>query len=397
MKKDYIYNIIAVFLPIAVLQLLVLPIANSRISDVAYGVLLSEIAAINAIPVVMGNSLCNARQLLEGTYRKLGLKGDFQIILLISQLTSGIIIFALSTMYGEGLAGSSFNVLLAALMLQYNYMICAYRTNIDFVGMLQSNIFISLGMIVGLGFFIVFGVWQLPLIIGYGSGVVYTANRTSISSEKVGVTSHFVQALKLDATLLCSLVLSNLVSSGDRLLLFPLMGGAAVSTYYISSLVGKLLVTAIGPLSTVLLSYVVREQALGKRKIVKLLGVTTALGVAFWIVTCLASPIIIGFLYPEEVASTTQFVPIVTVVSIFQAQTSLLNPYLIRFYKAKWQLGINATTLIIYAVSSFFLVSLFGLFGFCLAGIISSGAKLAVSLFAFFAKHEDSDYATLEV
>ena len=80
MKKDVVYNLLSIFFPTAILQLIILPFINAELNVEVYGLVVVVLAALNTVPSIIGNSLCNARQLLEGEYRTKCQTGDFWAI-----------------------------------------------------------------------------------------------------------------------------------------------------------------------------------------------------------------------------------------------------------------------------------------------------------------------------
>lgn len=196
--------------------------------------------------------------------------------------------------------------------------------------------------------------------------------------------------------LLVSLVLSGVANYGDRLVLLPLMGGAATAIYYIASLSGKLLVMVVSPMSTVLLSYVSRTGENDKLRTGKLLAVSSTIGIVFWGVSCLLAPFILGLLYPNDAREALEYVPVVTVVSVLQAECSILNPTMMRFYSAKWQIIANALSLAVLLILGPWFSSMLGLNGFCLACLVAALAKFTTICVLIFFGRPDAEYATLQ-
>lgn len=396
MKKDFVLNFIAVALPIGVLQLIILPMVNAVIGNDSYGLVVSLIAVLNAAPVAMGNSLCNARQLLEGSYLKRKVAGDFNLLLVLICTAGFIVSFSCASMCGYGWFDAGLLGICGIVMAVYNYQIVAYRLDLNYGGMLVANALVAAVMLGGMALFFVAGCWQLIFIAGYAAGSVYVACRTNVMRGGIGRSSLWSKTCKVEGALLFSLVLAGLVNYGDRLILLPLQGSVAVSIYYIASLVGKLLVMVISPMSTVILSYVVRTDAVDKKSTFKLLGISSVIGLAFWGLTLVLAPPILGILYPNEVSQALVYVPLVTVISVIQAQCSLLNPTIMRFYSAKWQVLCNALALGVLLIAGPLLSGAFGLMGFCVACLASTLSKLLLICLLVLLSKSNSSYDTLE-
>lgn len=395
MIKDFILNFIAVGLPIVVMQLFILPAVNSIVGSEAYGLIVSMIALINTVPVAIGNSLCNTRQLLEGTYRKQGLLGDFNLLLIVFSVAGSLVTLCVSLSYGYGLLDTLLICLSGVFMLLFNYLVVEYRLTLNFQGVVIANAVATVGTVVGAILFFAVGIWQLILIIGYLFGSLYISVRTKVLEGGLRKTPLWKKTCKLEITLLFSLVFLGLVNYGDRLILLPLQGSSAVSIYYIASLVGKLLVTVIAPMSTVILSYAARSEKLSRRKTIGLLCVSLTIGIIFWIVTIIFAPYVIEFLYPNEAVEAVKYVPIVTAVAVIQSLCSVLNPTLLRFYSAKWQIVSNALAFTMLSVLGTVLSSSLGLIGFCMGCFIAMLFKLALILFLILAAKSTALYETL--
>lgn len=395
MKKDFFLNFIAVALPIGVLQLGILPVVNFIVGNSSYGLIVSLIAVLNAIPVAMGNSLCNTRQLMEGLYLKQRVVGDFNLLLVLISTAGFAISLFCAGVYGYGWFDAMLLGVCGGIMAVYNYQIVAFRLDLNFRGMLAANALVAAAMLVGMVLFLAAGCWQLVFIIGYAAGSVYVACRTNVMRGGIKRSPLWRDTCKVEGALLFSLLLSGLVNYGDRLILLPLQGSVAVSIFYIASLVGKLLVMVISPMSTVVLSYVVRTDAVDKKSTFKLMGISSVIGLAFWILTIVLAPTVLGVLYPSEMNQAVLYVPLVTAVSVLQAQCSLLNPTIMRFYSAKWQVLCNALALGVLLVGGFLLSEAFGLMGFCAACLLSTLSKFLLICTLIFIFKSSSAYESL--
>lgn len=395
MKKDVFYNLLAVSLPVAALQLVVLPAMNSCMALDAYGLAIALMAVLNVFPVAVGNSLCNVRQLMEGEYRDRGLSGDFLLLNVCFAAVSNAIVVIASFSMGANL-GECAGLVVASLFMQfYNYGIVFYRLTVDFKRVFFTGLALSAGYIVGYSVFSISLYWPVVLIVGYLIPSIYIIARSNILSDGFCKTKLFDRTTRIQVSLLGSLLLANAANYGDRLILFPLLGASAVSVYYISSLVGKILVMMISPMSTVLLTYLAKSAELDKGKTKRLLRISLLSGAFFWIAACVASPAILGFLYPQEATAAVEYVPFAAAVAVFQAACSVLNPTLLRFFDVKWQVISNALSLTLMVGFGFVLSHAFSLLGFCIACLIASVAKFVFVAILVLKGERDAEYRVL--
>ena len=89
---DMCLNIIAVTIPVAVLQLIVYPITAKSIGGDSYGLMITIYSVWIMISNSLGNVLNNIRLLYENAYLKQNIKGNFNILLGRWGLINSIII-----------------------------------------------------------------------------------------------------------------------------------------------------------------------------------------------------------------------------------------------------------------------------------------------------------------
>ena len=75
--------------------------------------------------------------------------------------------------------------------------------------------------------------------------------------------------------------MNSIVKYADRLILYPLLGGVAVSIYYSATIISKLISLAVTPLSTVILSYFSKMESLKRRTFYVMLSVGLTVGAVF--------------------------------------------------------------------------------------------------------------------
>ena len=92
---DIVLNITATAIPLIILQLVVLPLIATKMSDELYGFTLTIISTITIIASSLGNALNNVRLIKNRVYEEKGIQGDFSILLL-GELVIGCITLVLS-------------------------------------------------------------------------------------------------------------------------------------------------------------------------------------------------------------------------------------------------------------------------------------------------------------
>lgn len=374
------------------MQLIILPFINAELNVEVYGLVVVVLAALNTVPSIIGNSLCNARQLLEGEYRTKCQTGDFWAINCALGFISFVSVVSFCLTIELNLAECILIGITAILMQTYNYALVFFRIKIDFCRILWSGICLSLGLLLGLAAFLLTRLWPIIFFSEYLIACIYLLINTPLVREPLRITSLFRRSLTTELALLVSLFFSALVTYGDRLLLFPILGATAVSVFYISSLIGKLLVMVMSPISTVLLSYLTRKSAydFSLKKLISLF----LIGFIFWAVTVILSPYILGILYPNECGNALTYVPLITVSAIAQSLCSIINPVLLRFFSPKWQVLTNLLSFSAMLILGLLITPCCGLWGFCIACVMGSVLKLFAIVILVIRRNNNVKYYT---
>lgn len=378
MKKDIIFNLIATALPIAVLQIIVLPLVNAYGGLGEYGHIVAIWSILSSIPTVAGNAICNARQLIDRQYK---FANDFNKLIIYVTTIFSLLTVCVSIAYQAELDELIAIAISSILLILFNYGSVFYRLSINFKYTLIANILLSLGYLLGFFLYCMTNMWYLIFIVGQGISLIFIIFTTPWRKEKCGWTLHRNQVVRISSELLFSLLLAGIANYGDRLILVPLAGNEVLSIYYISSLVGKLMSMAAGPTATVLLSYLVRKESIEKLPLKKLMKIALLMSLLFWAMACILSYPILSLIYPNEYFIALHYVPITAAASVFVSMCSLFNSILLRFAKTVLQVALNAVYLGILLVVSTFLFFSFGLLGFCFGILAASLTKFVLIIF----------------
>lgn len=389
MKKkiilDTIFNLIATVIPILVLQLVVLPIIARSLGDTEYGLIITLISLSTIFSSSFGNVLNNIKLLTNNEYEKNKISGDFNILLLGS-LIINIILITFGTIYYENnfsIISIILMILFSCLNLMKEYMIVSFRIKLSFNKILINNIIIGLGYFLGLLLFYFLKIWQFVYITGLIFSLFYIVTNSQIIGEKLTKTKLFYRTLHKSSILLISTLLKSFVSYSDKLLIFPLLGPAAVAVYYSSTLLGKIMSMAITPVSSVLLSYLAKMEKLSIKKFFGVIGIISILGIIGYFFVIFISEPILRLLYPKWADKSIELIYVTTAIAIFEVITSIINPIILRFNNINWQFKINFVNVIIYLTLSFTLYKYFGLFGFSVGVLIASFSKFLMMILIY--------------
>lgn len=385
---DMLLNLTAVALPIAVLQLVVYPITAKLIDGDSYGLMLTIYSLWVMISNSIGNTLNNIRLLKDKDYKEQELEGDFQYLLLLWNIINAVILFVMLVVYEDGFSilHTSLGLIISALFLTRAYLEVEFRIHLNYKAIVINNVLQCIGHLAGLGLMAVTGVWEWIFLLGYLFSTLYCVKRTNLLKEKTGKTSLYVSTRNDYHSLIVSTIISNVTKYADKLVLYPLMGGTAVSIYYTATIIGKIAGMLTSPINSVILSYISRWDQDRRGIYLKIVAISSVIGIVGYGITMLLGRPVIGLLFPQWVDEVMIYFPITTVAVMLGVVTSILHPFVLKFCEMKWQVIINLVSSIVYFVSALVLWKNMGLMGFCIGTVIGMVSKFVMMIAVYFYK-----------
>lgn len=382
-------NILASALPVAILQLVIFPGIANRLGSEANGLMLSIVALFSLISESLGNVVNNIRLLKQRDYEQAEAAGDFNRLIMISELISAAAILIGTFAYGERSAASiALSVFAAAVVLLRAYLTVYFRLKLNYRGVLVNNAIMVAGYYLGYLFFAYSGMWQLIYIFGNILSICNILRQDNLLKEPIKKTPLYSSALK-DSTLLYAATLcGGSLNYFDRLMLYPLLGGTMVSVFYSATIIGKICSLGITPICSVMLSYLSKMESFQRKTFFKLLGLTSIVGIVGYFICIWLSPTVLNWLYPKWAAQSMEIIGITTLTAMLSVVSSFINPIVLRFCDIKWQLIMNAMCVAIYMVCCYEFSLSMGLKGFALGVLVSYISKLVIQIMVFLFKSQ---------
>lgn len=384
-SKDFGLNLLSSLVSTGTAQLILYPVLSHMMSASRYGELLTIMGVANTIAIACGGSLNNTRLLLQEKYDAGQSKGDFSLILLslavISTVFSAIVFLSIYHLsYISTLLITTFSV----LCLARTYLSVEYRIILNFSAIFYSSIWVAIGNVLGLGILLFIKnntLWILPFLFGEIVGGVYVIRTTGLLREKIAKTKLFWAALNKELVLLVVSISANVLIYLDRLLLLPLLGGAAVSSYSVSSIFGKSLGILMTPLAGVMLGYYAHKGFRMDRALFWKINIgTMALGILASLASVMIAPLFTRFFYSSLFAEAKKYMLIANVTAIVNVITAMIQPSVLKFAPTMWQLVIQIVYGVVYLVGGIFAVQHMGLWGFVYIALFASVVKMIILL-----------------
>lgn len=374
--NDFMLNLIAVGLPLVVLQIIVLPFIARFVSNDDYGYILTTVAMINVIITATANILVNVRLLMNEEYKTSKIEGDFNFILMIMCIVNIIVMNIYCIIYHESLQSMIFTIIYSFLYTIQTYLTVGYRINLNYKKNLYNSIIMTLGYLLGILVFKVINYWEIIYILGMMFSIGYQLCTTKLISEPYRITKLFPKTLNKTVILIITSLSISLMTYMDRLILYPILGGNDVAIYYVASLYGKLVCMILTPISSVLLSYYSKMNSIEIRKfrLINLIVIFTSI-IIFIMGIFIAKPII-SIIYPGLIDEAIRYLNLANLAAIINGISTIVQPVLLRFCNMKWQLLIQFIHISIYIIGIITIVLSFGLGGFCIVALVANFARL---------------------
>lgn len=392
---DVLLNIVASALPIIMLQLFVFPSLAKDIDTESYGLMIAIYSLLNIIPAAIGTTLNNIRLLHDLSYKKLNIEGDFNILTFAGSLIS-ILGMILGFIYLNGginfLEIVIFSIISVEILI-HDYLISEFRIKLNFKLILMDRIVLSLGFLIGLLLFNLTKNWHLPFLIGYTANLIFALKYTTLWKEKNIKTTLFPFIMKESTYFLISTLLLRLTTYADKLLLYPLLGGNAVSIYYAATILSKVVSLAITPLNSVMLSYLSKISNKPNQLFWKVFYSSLLVCIIGYFASVYVSDSLLRIFYPMFKEEAAQYIYLTSATTSLNVLASIIQPFVLKYASMKFQILINFSDVVLYTSLSLLLLSLYGLVGFCFGVMLSRIIKVVILLLVYL----KTDVTTLDL
>lgn len=377
--KDSMWSIAGIVLMNAVAQFLIYPLWDKQLGSDAYGNILYLLSLMNIVAVSLGTATNYARM-----YNKSENVKNRTYLLVLG---GGAVLFGAAAILCRGLisldlkTAGMFALLIGFTMWRF-YADVEFRLSLNYKGYFLYYLLISIGYVIGALVFLKTSAWVPSLLFGEILGVLFVLWKGRVlRPDGLPNKAEWADIGSAIAALFGSNLISNLIFNGDRLILKMFIGGTAVTTYYLASLIGKTATLVTTPLNSVLIGYLMRyEGGLKKRTVALLAGGSAAVSLVGMVGCFVASVILLPLLYPSEYEAVKPYLWLGNLAQIVFFVGNMLNTALLRFGKKQDQLYVNVLYGIAFAMLCIPATYLWGLWGFCIAYFVTTTARLIFAL-----------------
>ena len=331
--NDSVWSIAGLVFMNCAAQFMVYPFWNKLFGVEKYGVIIYLISLINIVANTIGMSCGYARIKISSEHTTKN--GEYLVILAVGGVVSAVYASLVCMFNSSDMTPreSVSYVILCCLIMMRFYADVEYRLKINYKGYFVYYLLIGLGYMLGTYLMYLTGIWTLALIPGELAGLLFVMLRGSIFG-KDGTLSreHLKEAVKVFVMLTVSNFLEQLVFNADRILLKHAVGDAAVSVFYISTLLGKTAALVTTPFNGVISGYLARYKG---RLTFKSMNIISAVSMAAALAAAglcsVGSYIVLPILYPDtfELAKGCIFIGNLTQTVFFTA--NIITVIMLRF------------------------------------------------------------------
>lgn len=382
--EDVVVNIGAYALPIAASNLIILPLLAAQFTPADYGLIAAATSLINLVPRTLGKTLNNIRLINDKKYSDNNIdKGDFSTLLFAGQAISLVVVLALLIFY-IGLSDSvdiTLVALMGALWFFREYYCVTFRIQINFKRIFLSNLTLVAGYALGGLLYVIFARWQLIYVAGQLASCLYIVCHTKMHTERPSFSPRFIQTCKDYVSLSCSELLANIPLQFDKLILLPILGGVAISTYYAASVVTKILSLVITPFNSVVLSYISKKDRLTRRTLLQVVFIGVAVSVLCCLLNYLLGDWILSVLYPSYRADAIVYVPLTALSAALVLFWSVIQPFAMMYGSLTWMMLVNGISSALFLGIAFLLAADYGIWAICIGAVVSNLFKALAFVF----------------
>lgn len=378
---DFTLNLAATLLSTGTMQLLLYPRLAFVLGSVDYGTMLTIIGAVNVITLALGNNLASVRLVREQIYKRAGVKGDFQALLAISSIVSGVLSALVCLVFDIAALDAISVVILTITTVIKSYYIVTFRLILDYKKNLYANIALCIGYVLGAWFLLGRLPWAWAFTLANVLCVIYIAHASNIIRESWDITPQLRSTSKAYALLVSGGLLGNLTTYLDRFVVYPLLGAVSVSTYSVATYFSKGFTLVFSPLTGVLLTYFTQGKVRLTRRSFTFVNVAIILGTFVFVLVCISfGSWITAALYPTLFESARPYILLATVGTAINIASSFNGTVVLALASPIWQTITPAFSLVVYFIVTVCLAEQFGLYGVCVAAIASNLIRFVLNV-----------------
>ncbi len=370
--KDMLVNTIAFGIYIISQQIVLMPSMSKMLLEEAYSKYILYISIFAIITNVLGSELGIVRQIRGdkekgGDYNRI-LLGLLPIIIVTATVSLRLLKYSVLD-----IVFFNITILMANIRL---YAGAYFRMNKTFKKVMFQNILYLLGIFSGILLHNLLPYVWMPTFIAEILALVYSIINTDILRVGIDKTDASKDITKTFVDLGFIALLSNGITYFDKILIYPILGDAAVTIYYATSSMSKIISLIVNPLHGVMLSWLKSDDKKFKSKILSLtIKANIPMILIVFVISIPLTMIAIKILYSQYFEQSKIIIIPVCIGLAFATATSITKAIVLKYVNSKKITRAYMIYFVIFVTAVLIMSRYFGLVGFAYANVI---AKIAL-------------------
>lgn len=369
--KDMFFNTFSFGIYIIAQQVIFMPLMGKWLIESDFSKLVIYISVFSIISNTLGSELGITRQVKEdknngNVYNKILFK-LIPIIVIISYIALRILKYNIIN-----------SVLLTIVILLANirlYCSAYYRLKKNFKNVLILNILYLIGMIMGIFIFKYTDLIWAPMLFAECIPLVFYLMTSDILKKQKTTIKNINNTKEIYKAFYNFSFISFLVNGMvyfDKFLLYPMLGSTAVSIYYATTAMSKVISLITNPLHGVLLSWINATNKEQRNKLVsRTIKINIPIIIIIFVISLPVTYLAIMILYSQYLDTAKQLIIPICIGISFATMAGLVKALLLKFVEPKKITLSYIIYYVVFIVTSLSMSKVWGLNGFTWANTIS--------------------------
>lgn len=378
--KDSFINVFSNMILVSSLQLMIFPLISRNENNDYFAILISIYGIILILATSFGNTLNNVRLINNKFISDEEKEGIFTRYIIKIILINMIIIIIVLGYYSVDLINSIFIVFFTILLTLRYYLNVYFREKLNYKKMFLTNISVIIGYLIGLIIYLsIFKFYGFIFFLGELSGFLFLSIHTSFRIKNISSLKNAKIFYDYKNYVQINLII-NVMNYLDRIILLPIVGSVAMTTYFIGFTASKVLSMLTTPINNVILSYLSLNDK-SKHYFSKLIIIFILMTLPMFFIIKYLSLIIVKILYNNYLLEVSNYMNLIVIICLLSIYNSIVYPFAMNLLKSNLILKIQLYYALFYLFIAVGLSLKYNLYGFCIATILALLLKLIVIIY----------------
>ena len=367
--KDLSLNTFSFAIYIIAQQIIFMPIMGKELSTSEFANFVIYISVFSILTNSLGNELGITSQIF--TAKK---DSENQYLKLLFIVTSFAFIATITGCFilKYGIIESVMLSIVTAIANIRLYISGYFRKKREYKYILFQNLSYLIGIIAGTLLFKLTKIIFIPTLIAEIVSLAYTLKIKNIFKNKI-------RKVKIDKEIITNYrnfgvvsFLGNALTYFDKIIIYPILGAAAVNAYYSTNTMSKIVNTIINPVHGVLLTWIKKGNNEQNRTVIwKAIKASIVCTLSSAIIAIPTTYIAVKILYGQFLVEANTIIMPISLTLGFSVGMTIMKSFVMKFLQSRHLVIMYIAYILLFVASSIYLSNYIGLFGFALACLIS--------------------------